>query len=54
LELPALSLFLPDEIAQQETSFFTLALPHFSHFTESTAASERSNFSKTAPHCWHL
>jgi hypothetical protein len=54
LELPTLSLFPPDEIAQQETSFFTLALPHFSHFTESAAANERRNFSKTTPHFWHL
>jgi hypothetical protein len=54
LEEPALSLFPPDEMAQQEISFFTLALPHFSHLTEETAAGERRNFSKTAPHFRHL
>jgi hypothetical protein len=41
-------------MAQQVTSFSTLALPHFSHFTESAAESERRNFSKTFPHFRHL
>jgi hypothetical protein len=41
-------------MAQQLTSFFTLALPHFSHFTASAAARERRNFSNTRPHFWHL
>jgi hypothetical protein len=54
LELPALSLFPADEMAQQETSFFTLALPHFSHFTDAAAEMECRNFSKTIPHFWHL
>jgi len=54
LELPALSVFPLDDMAQQVTSFFTLPLPHFSHFTEAAAESERRNFSKTAPHCRHL
>jgi len=54
LEEPALSLFPPDDMAQQETSFSTLALPHFSHFTESAAASVRRNFSKIFPHFRHL
>jgi hypothetical protein len=54
LELPTLSLFLPDDMAQQVTSFSTLALPHFSHFTDTTAEIERRNFSKTKPHFWHL
>jgi hypothetical protein len=54
LELPELSLLPPDEMAQQETSFSTLALPHFSHFTAPAAASVRRNFSKTAPHFRHL
>jgi len=51
---PALALFPPDVIAQQETSFFTLALPHFSHVTESAADRVRRNFSNTLPHFWHL
>jgi hypothetical protein len=51
---PALSLFPPDEMAQQLTSFFTLALPHFSHCTESAADMVRRNFSKTRPHFRHL
>jgi hypothetical protein len=51
---PAPALFPPDEIAQQVTIFSTLALPHFSHITESAAASVRRNFSKTAPHFRHL
>jgi hypothetical protein len=54
LEEPALSLFPPDEMAQQETNFFTRALPHFTHLTEAAAACERRNSSKTAPHFWHL
>jgi hypothetical protein len=54
LEAAALPFFPPDEMAQQETSFCTLELPHFSHFTESAAANERKNFSKTAPHFRHL
>ncbi len=54
LEEPELSAFPPDEMAQQETSFFTLELPHFSHVTEAAAESERTNFSKTRPHFWHL
>jgi len=54
LELPAFSLFPPDEMAQQEISFSTLALPHFSHFTASVPESERRNFSKTLPHFRHL
>jgi len=54
LEEPALSVFPPDEMAQQVTSFSTLALPHFSHVTESAAANERRNFSKTLPHFRHL
>jgi hypothetical protein len=54
LEEPALSLFPPDEMAQQVTIFFTLALPHFSHFTDTAAEMERRNFSKIAPHFWHL
>jgi hypothetical protein len=37
-------------MAQQETSFFTWLLPHFSHFTESAAENVRKNFSKTFPH----
>jgi hypothetical protein len=51
---PEPSLLPPEEMAQQETSFSTLALPHFSHFTESAAAMVRRNFSKTAPHFRHL
>jgi hypothetical protein len=54
LEEPALSLFPPDDMAQQEISFFTLRLPHFSHFTSVAAESERINFSNTLPHFWHL
>jgi hypothetical protein len=54
LEELALSLFPPDEMAQQETNFFTRALPHFSHVTVAAAESERRNFSKTRPHFWHL
>lgn len=54
VEEPALSFFPPAEMAQQETSFFTRALPHFSHLTELAAESERRNFSKTLPHFWHL
>jgi len=54
LELPAFSLFPPDEMAQQETSFCTLELPHFSHFTSVAAESERMNFSNTLPHFRHL
>jgi hypothetical protein len=54
LEESAFSLFPPDEMAQQVTSFLTLALPHFSHLTEVAAESERRNFSKTLPHFWHL
>jgi hypothetical protein len=53
LEEPELALFPPDEMAQQVTSFSTLALPHFSHFTASAAASVRRNFSNTAPHFRH-
>lgn len=48
------SLFPPDEMAQQLTSFSTLALPHFSHFTEAAADRERRNFSNSAPHLRHL
>jgi len=51
---PELSPFPPEEMAQQETSFSTRLLPHFSHFTESAAASERRNFSNSAPHFRHL
>ena len=54
LEEPALSLFPPDEMAQQETSLSTLALPHFSQRTAAAAAGERRNFSKTALHFRHL
>jgi hypothetical protein len=54
LEEEAFSLFPPDEMAQQVTIFFTLALPHFSHFTSAAAESERMNFSNTLPHFWHL
>jgi hypothetical protein len=54
LELPALSLLPPDDMAQQEISFFTLALPHFSHTTGAAAEMERRYFSKIAPHCRHL
>jgi hypothetical protein len=54
VELPEPLLFPPEEMAQQETSFSTLALPHFSHFTEAAAARVRRNFSKTAPHFRHL
>jgi len=41
-------------MAQQETIFFTLELPHFSHVTPAAADSERTNFSNTLPHFWHL
>jgi hypothetical protein len=51
---PVLSVLPPDEMAQQETSFSTLALPHFSQVTEAAADMERRNFSKTAPHFRHL
>jgi hypothetical protein len=54
LEEPALSAFPPDDMAQQETSFLTLELPHFSHFTAVAAEMERRNFSKSRPHFWHL
>jgi len=54
VEEPEFPLFPPDEIAQQETSFSTWPLPHFSHFTDPAAASVRRNFSKTAPHFRHL
>jgi hypothetical protein len=54
VELPELSLLPPDDTAQQETSFSTLALPHFSHFTVEAADSERRNFSNSAPHFRHL
>jgi hypothetical protein len=54
LDEPELSLFPPDEMAQQETSFSTLGLLHFSHVTEPAADDERRNFSKTAPHFRHL
>jgi hypothetical protein len=54
VDLPELSLLPPDEMAQQVTSFSILTLPHFSHFTESAAASVRRNFSKTFPHFRHL
>jgi hypothetical protein len=53
-ELPGFSLFPPDEMAQQETSFFTFLLPHFSQVTDAAADKERRNFSNTAPHFWHL
>jgi hypothetical protein len=53
-EEPALAVFTPAEMAQQETCFFTRALPHFSHVTEAAAENERRNFSKTRPHFWHL
>jgi hypothetical protein len=54
VEFPELSPLPPEEMAQQETSFSTLLLPHFSHFTDPAAASVRRNFSKTAPHFLHL
>jgi hypothetical protein len=54
LELAAPAPLPPDEIAQQETSFSTLALPHFSQVTDPAAARVRRNFSKTAPHFRHL
>jgi len=54
LEEPALSVLPPDEMAQQETNFSTRALPHFSHFTDEAADSERKNFSNSAPHFRHL
>lgn len=54
VEEPALSVLPPDEMAQQVTSFSTLALPHFSHFTDEAAASVRRNFSNSAPHLRHL
>jgi len=41
-------------MAQQETSFSTLALPHFSHFTVEAVVRERRNFSNSAPHFRHL
>lgn len=53
-EWPALSLFPPDDMAQQETIFSTLELPHFSHFIEAAADTERKNFSNSAPHFRHL
>jgi hypothetical protein len=54
LELPEPWSLLPEEMAQQETNFLTLALPHFSHFTDAAAEMERRNFSNTLPHFWHL
>ena len=54
LEEPALSVLPPDEMAQQVTSFCTLALPHFSHFTAAAADRERRNFSNSAPQARHL
>jgi hypothetical protein len=54
LEELALSPLPPDEMAQQETIFSTLELPHFSHFTEAAADTERRNFSNSAPHFRHL
>jgi hypothetical protein len=54
LDKPALSVLPPDEMAQQVTSFSTLALPHFSHVTAAAAARERRNFSNSAPHFRHL
>jgi len=51
---PAPALFPPDAMAQQVTSFSTLALPHFSHVTEAAAAADRRNFSNSAPHFRHL
>ncbi len=54
LEEPVSLPLPPDEMAQQETSFSTLELPHFSHFTVEAAASERRNFSNTLPHFRHL
>jgi len=44
----------PEEMAQQETSFSTLELPHFSHLTVEAADAERRNFSNTLPHFRHL
>jgi len=54
LEEAVSSLFPPDEMAQQETSFSTLALPHFSQVTNAAADAERRNFSNLAPHFRHL
>jgi hypothetical protein len=54
LDVPALALFPPDEMAQQDTSFCTLELPHFSQVTDEAAETERRNFSNTLPHFWHL
>jgi hypothetical protein len=51
---PVLALLPPDDMAQQETSFSTLALPHFSHFTVAAADMDRRNFSNTLPHFRHL
>jgi len=51
---PELSPLPPEEMAQQVTSFSTLALPHFSHVTEDAADKERRNFSNSAPHFLHL
>jgi hypothetical protein len=53
LEFPWLPPFPPEETAQQVTSFRTLALPHFSHFTVAAADRVRRNFSNSAPHFWH-
>jgi hypothetical protein len=53
-EEPALFVLPPDDMAQQVTSFCTLALPHFSHVTESAADMVRRNFSNSAPHFRHL
>jgi hypothetical protein len=54
LDEPTLCVLPPDEMAQQVTSFSTLALPHFSHVTVEAAARERRNFSNTFPHLRHL
>jgi hypothetical protein len=54
LEEPEPSIFPPEDTAQQVTSFSTLVLPHFSHFTAAAADMERTNFSNTFPHFRHL
>jgi hypothetical protein len=54
LDEAALSVFPPDEMAQQVTSLVTCELPHLSHLTDEAADSERRNFSNSAPHLRHL
>jgi hypothetical protein len=40
--------------ANADQPFLTCSLPHFGHLTLFWALIERTNFSKSSPHAWHV